>query len=70
VGMISVGAAIGVVVTPAAGIMTPSVATQFRRAEVAEKLAKRLGTEGGVWLWSQGDPERVEDIPAEDADAD
>jgi diguanylate cyclase (GGDEF)-like protein len=64
----TVAAAIGLVVTPAQGIMTPSTSTQFRRGEVAEKLAKRAGgAHGGVWLWKPGDPERVEDIPAEDA---
>ena len=69
IGAISVGAAIGVVVTPAAGIMTPSTATQFARGEVAEKLAKRVarrtGT-GAIHLWTVGDPERVQDVSEDD----
>ena len=42
-----IGAAVGVVVTPATGISTPSTAAQFHRAELSEKLAKRKGRLGG-----------------------
>jgi diguanylate cyclase (GGDEF)-like protein len=59
VGTHRIGAAIGVVVTPATGISTPSTAAQFHRAEQAEKLAKRKGRRGGVHLWSPSDPDDV-----------
>jgi diguanylate cyclase (GGDEF)-like protein len=64
-GTFTVGAAIGVVVTPADGITTPSTTEQFRRAERSEKLAKRIGAAGGVHLWSPADPEHVEHVRGE-----
>ena len=45
--------------------MTPSVTAQFRRAEVAEKLAKRHGPGGGIHVWTEGDPDQVDRIPEE-----
>jgi diguanylate cyclase (GGDEF)-like protein len=59
VGTHDVRAAIGVVVTPAAGISTPSAAAIFTRAENAERTAKQLGPNGGVHLWSPADPPHV-----------
>ena len=58
VGAHEVGAAIGVVVTPAAGISTPSASAIFSRAENAERQAKLI-VGGGVHMWSPGDPEHV-----------
>ncbi|HKF85311.1 MAG TPA: GGDEF domain-containing protein [Candidatus Limnocylindrales bacterium] len=59
VGVHRIGAAIGVVVTPAAGISTPSAAAIFHRAEVAVKLAKAHGQAGGIHVSSSGDPDAV-----------
>ena len=58
VGAHEVGAAIGVVVTPAAGISTPSASAIFSRAENAERQAKLI-VGGGVHMWSPVDPEHV-----------
>jgi GGDEF domain-containing protein len=59
VGADSLGAAIGVVVTPAQGVSTPSATALFHRAENAVKLAKKLGPQGGVHVWSRDDPDDV-----------
>ena len=59
VGAHEVAAAVGVVVTTAAGISTPSAAAILNQAENSERLAKQLGPAGGVHVWSPSDPEHV-----------
>ena len=58
VGAFEISAAIGVVVTPATGISTPSTAAIFHRAENSEKEAKKI-VGGGVHMWSPTDPDHV-----------
>ena len=59
VGAAQVCAAVGVVVSEAHGISTPSVGALFARAEVAEKLAKEDGPASAWHLWRQDDPPTV-----------